>query len=204
MGCMIAVVLSIVYSDHMRHSPPIRHIATLLLWGCAGASETGQRIEAPQCERECLDSPYHRCGELLQSRQVLSCSALAEGVHIEEETPYRLTDHLGDPVVGLRRDGLLVASCSGQATLDVWLIRGEGCGMVEAIPQTCAALEAGLWWDEDVEAFTVEALTAEGALSLVDAFVVDRRLWARTCPAEAEWVLVSGALGDVGDVGLEW
>jgi len=201
---MIPVVLSIVYCEHMRHTPPIRHIATLLLWGCSGASETGQRIEAAQCERACLDSPYHRCGELLHSRQVLSCSALAEGVHIEEETPYRLTDQLGDPVVGLRRDGQLVASCSGEATLEVWLIRGEGCGMVEAIPQTCEALEAGLWWDEDVEAFTVEAITAEGALSLVDAYTADQRLWARTCPTDVEWVLVSGALADLGDVGLEW
>ena len=201
---MIPVAMSIVYPDHMQHTPPIRHIATLLLWGCSGASETGQRIEAPQCERECLESPYHRCGELLQSRQLLSCSALAEGVPIQMETPYRLTDHLGDPVVGLRADGLLVASCSGEATLEAWDVAGMGCGMIEAIPQTCGALEAGLWWDEDVEAFTVEAITDVGALSLVDAYVADRRLWARTCPADVEWVLVSGALADVGDVGLGW
>ena len=107
-------------------------------------------------------------------------------------------------MVGLRRDGRLVASCSSEATLEAWDVAGEGCGMVEAIPQTCAALEAGLWWDEDVEAFTVEAITAGGALSLVDASTADQRLWARTCPTDVEWVLVSGALADLGDVGLEW
>jgi len=172
-------------------------MASLLLWGCASASETGQRIEAPQCERACLESEYHRCGELLQSRQLLACPDLAEGVPIEEETPYRLTDHLGDPVVGLRVDGRLVASCSGEATLEVWTVSGEGCGLVEAIPQTCATLEAGLWWDQDVAAWSVEAITAGGALLLVDAYVADHRLWARTCPPEAEGVLVSGAR-------LEW
>ena len=167
----------------------------VLAAGCAEPS-TDSGDAPPLYPRPCVDVPHHRCGELTHHARMVSCERLADGVVVDDGAVYRLTNHLGDAVAGVRRDGMVSAGCIGTTTLDVWTVSGEGGGVIETTARTCSAMDAGILWPLTASAFSVEAMTAAGAVLLVDAYVADGRLWARSCPSGARWVRVLKARGD--------
>jgi hypothetical protein len=178
----------------------MRFILPLLL-ACGQPTDTGE-VDDAVCARDCLDSPYHRCGAYVAGEESMSCTALAVGVAVDDWSAYLLTVD-GVPVPSLREDGTLTADCDGSALLQVWSVDEEesGCAMVEAIPQTCGAVEAGLAFDPDMTGWVVEAITAEGEAAIIGAYTTSNRLYA-TCPKGAEMARVIGVLPDLADAGL--
>jgi len=174
----------------------------ILLLACNGPTIDSAEPEL-ECARDCLDSPYHRCGAYRQQAESMSCQALAVGVGISDWTAYSLTLD-GEAVPSARVGGTLTADCDGSAILEVWSVDEDepGCSMVEAIPQSCAALAAGLAWDSDVTGWLVEAVTADGDIAVTDAYTTHNRLYA-TCPKGATTARVVGVLPDLGDIGAE-
>jgi len=173
----------------------------LLAAGCAEPSiDSGDA--PPVCSRPCVDSPYHRCGGYLAVSESLSCSALAVGIAMDDWSAYSVEAD-GVPVEVLKRDGVLTGSCDGSALVRRWSVSDEpGCAMVEAIPQTCDALAAGLLWDADVAGWSVEALTTDGDVLLADAYTTQARIYGE-CPDGASMARVVGVLPDLGMVGGE-
>tara|TARA_R100000808_G_scaffold18911_1_gene41313 strand:+ start:780 stop:1322 length:543 start_codon:yes stop_codon:yes gene_type:complete len=174
----------------------------LLAAACSDGKDTAQ--EAPECARSCLDSPYHRCGAYIAQDESLSCSALKLGVAMDDWTAYSLTVD-GSPIESVRLDGKLIADCEGSALLQVWSVDEdlEGCGMVESVPQTCAAVAGGLPWDADVTGWSVEAIGgSKGDVLLSGAYTTQNRLYA-ACPKGVEMVRVVGVLPDLNDIGAD-
>lgn len=175
---------------------------TLLWFACAQGLDTGR--EVGECARSCIDSPYHRCGAYTAVDESLSCSALKLGVAVDDWTAYSLTQD-GSALDSVRLDGKLISDCDGSALLQVWSVDEStpGCGMVEAVPQTCAAVAGGLPWDADVTGWAVEAIRGEeGDALLVDAYTTQNRIYAE-CPKGVDMVRVVGVLPDVGAIGIE-
>lgn len=176
-------------------------LITLLLLACSDGPDTAS--PTPDCTRSCLDSPYHRCGEYIAQDESLSCQALKLGVGMDDWTAYSLTQN-GSPVSSVKLGGKLIADCEGSALLQMWTVdeSSPGCGMVEAIPQTCAAVAGGLPWDADVTGWAVEALGGEeGDVLLSDAYTTQNRIYAQ-CPKGVEMVRVIGVLPDLSQIGL--
>ena len=170
-----------------------------IMLGC-GEPARDSGAEPAECSRPCVDSPYHRCGEYLAASESLSCSALAVGIAMDDWSAYSVEAD-GMPVEVIKADGILTGDCDGSALVRRWSVsESEGCAMVEAIPQTCAALAAGLLWDQDVAAWSVEAITDDGDVLLIDAYTTQNRIFGE-CPDGAEMARVVGILPDLGLVG---
>ena len=173
----------------------------VLAAGCAEPS-TDSGDAPPVCSRPCVDSAYHRCGEYLAASESLSCSALAVGIAMDDWSAYSVEAD-GVPVEVIKTDGILTGDCDGSALVRRWSVsESDGCAMVEAVPQTCAALAAGLLWDQDVAAWSVEAITDDGDVLLTDAYTTQNRIFGE-CPDGAEMARVVGMLPDLGMVGGE-
>lgn len=173
------------------------------LWvACSNGADTGEAV-VDDCSRDCLDSPYHQCGAYVEAAESMSCQALAVGVAVDDWTAYRLTQD-GLPVASARVGSTLTADCDGSVLLEVWSVLDDeaGCSMVEAIPQSCAALAGGLAWDgADISGWVVEAITADGDVALTSAYTTQTRLYAE-CPKGVEQARVVGVLPDLADLGL--
>lgn len=170
--------------------------------GCASGADTGE--SGAECTRPCIESPYHQCGAYRAASESLSCTALGVGVRIDDWTAYSVTSEAG-ALVELLRDGeTLSGDCAGSVIIDRWTVdpEAEGCSLVEAVPQTCGALEAGIFWDTDVTGWSVEAITSEGGVLIPGAYTTQNRLFA-TCPEGVEMARVVSVLPDLSQVGID-
>ncbi len=170
----------------------------IALWACSEPTQdTAEPVGCPVC----LDSPYHTCGGYVATSEGLSCAALSLGVAVSDWAAYSVTVD-GALIPTVRAGGRLHAACDGQAVINIWTVDPEapGCGLVEAIPQTCGAIEAGVHWDPDVTGWAVEAMTPNGAELVIEAYTTQNRLFG-VCPEEAKMVRVVGVLPDLEDVG---
>ena len=170
----------------------------VILWACVSATDTASE-GVERCSRPCLDSPYHRCGEYQATTERVACVELAGGIDVGVWTAHRITVE-GVEVHGLRVGPVLSVECTGEAVVDLWTVSTvEGCGLVERIPVSCAALRGGFHADPDVERYTVEAEGVEG-LQGIQSATEGLRLYA-DCPEGVEWAVVTSTLSTLDEVG---